>query len=287
MTSRLVAACIAVTSALAIAYHQVIPKLVRDWRDNDDYSHGFLIVPLIGYLVWQRRQALRTAVARPVAGGLLVVLLGVVMLAAGLLGAELFISRVSIPVTLAGIALFLGGWAHLRLLAFPLALMLLTIPIPAIIFNQVAFPLQLLASRFGAAALWTVGIPVLREGNIITLASTTLEVAEACSGIRSLVALFTLSLVYGYFNERATWKRAVLVVSIVPIAIVANAMRVTAIGVAAHLYGPTVVDGPFHSISGWLVFIVAFAVLLGVHRLMRLGRRTTPVAPQREMTAAV
>ena len=287
MKTRVVAAVIVVVSALAVAYREIVPKLVGDWAANDDYSHGFVIVPIIAYLLWKRRTALRTTPLRPVSAGLLIVLCGVGMLAAGVLGAELFISRVSLVVGLTGIVLFLAGWRHLRMVAFPLVLVLLTIPIPAIIFNQVAFPLQLLASRFGAATLWTIGIPVLREGNLITLASTTLEVAEACSGIRSLVALFTLSLVYGYFNERSMWKRAVLVVSIVPIAIVANALRVTAIGLAAHWYGPTVLDGPFHTVSGWLVFIVAFGVLLVVHRVISRRITHTVIAPHREVPVVV
>src|SRR5262249_57047776 len=136
---------------------------------------------------------------RPSAFGLVVLAGSVAVLLAGLLGSELFLSRISFIGALAGIVLFLFGWAHLRMLAFPLLFLLLMIPLPAIIFNQIAFPLQLLASRFGEVTLRALDIPVLREGNVISLATTQLEVAEACSGIRSLISLLTLGIVYGYF----------------------------------------------------------------------------------------
>jgi exosortase len=151
-----------------------------------------------------------------------------------------------------------------------LTFLLLMIPIPAIIFNQVAFPLQLLASRFGEAALQACDIPVLREGNVIVLANTTLEVAEACSGIRSLVSLLTLGIVYGYFADRRSWMRIVIALATVPIAIVANGLRVAGTGIAAHYYGPEAAHGFFHTFSGWLVFAFAFGALVTlIHAILR------------------
>jgi exosortase len=193
---------------------------------------------------------------------------GIALLLAGLLGAELFVSRVSILGTLAGMILFLYGWSYLRILAFPLAFLLLMIPIPAIIFNQITFPLQLLASRAGEYAISTAGIPVLREGNVIVLANTTLEVAEACSGIRSLITLITLGLVYGYCADPRGWVRTFLVLSAVPIAIVANGARVAGTGMAAHWWGPEAAEGFFHEFSGWIVFIAAFTMILAMHGLI-------------------
>ena len=192
-----------------------------------------------------------------------------IVLVAGVLGAELFLSRVSMIGLVAGTIWFVFGWPHVRLLTFPLAFLLLMIPIPTILFNQIAFPLQLLASRFGEGALRVCGIPVLREGNVIVLATTTLEVAEACSGIRSLISLLTLGLVYGYFVDRRPLVRAVIALSTVPIAIVANGLRVAGTGVAAHYFGPEAAQGFFHTFSGWLVFVVAFLLLLGVIHVLR------------------
>src|SRR5262249_33085011 len=155
-------------------------------------------IPVAAYFTWQRRDALRRAPLRPSSLGLVLLATGILLLLAGLLGAELFLSRVSLVFVLTGAVLFVLGWSHLRILAFPLAMLLLMIPIPSIIFNQIAFPLQLFASRVGEAAISAANIPVLREGNVLVLANTSLEVAEACSGIRSLVSLITLGLVYGY-----------------------------------------------------------------------------------------
>jgi exosortase len=267
-TARTALAVAAIGASFVLVFHEVLVKLVHDWATDDNYSHGFLIVPIALYFAWERRARLAAAVARPSALGLLLVVASVLVLGAGMLGAELFLTRVSILGVCAGTVLFVLGWQHLRLLAFPLAFLLLMIPIPAIVFNQVAFPLQLLASRFGELALTLFGVPVLREGNVIVLANTTLEVAEACSGIRSLVSLLTLAIVYGYFMDSRVAARIALALSAIPIAIVANGVRVAGTGLAAHFVGPAAAEGFFHTFSGWLVFLVAFAMLFLVQRLL-------------------
>jgi exosortase len=169
---------------------------------------------------------------------------------------------------LAGTVIFMAGWEHLSILAFPIAFLLLMIPIPAIVFNKLAFPLQLVASRFGEAVLTTLGVPVLREGNVITLATTSLEVAEACSGIRSLISLLTVAIVYGCFLESRVWVRIALALAAIPVAIVANGVRVAGTGLTAHYFGAEAAEGFFHSFSGFLVFLVAFLLLLIIHRLL-------------------
>jgi exosortase len=261
-----VLALLLVGLGFGLLYRNVIVKLVHDWGTDDNYSHGFLIVPIALYFVWERRAKLADAVPRHSALGLVVVALSVVVLGAGVLGAELFLTRVSMLGVLAGAILFVYGWQHLRTLAFPLAFLLLMVPIPAIIFNQIAFPLQLLASRFGEVVLMAAGVPVLREGNVITLSNTSLEVAEACSGIRSLISLLTLAIVYGYAIDRRNWTRVALAVASIPVAIIANGVRVAGTGIAAHFVGPEAAQGFFHEFSGWLVFVVAFVMLFAVQR---------------------
>ena len=251
----------ALIAAFVLCYWTVIAKLVHDWAHDDNYSHGFLIVPLALYFVWERRARLAAVRPRPNWFGLVVVVASLGMLIAGTLGAELFVSRVSIVFLIAGTVLFAAGVDALRILAFPIAFLFLMVPPPAIIFNQIAFPLQLLASRFGEATLQALSIPVLREGNLITLANTTLEVAEACSGIRSLISLLTLGIVYGYFADPRLSIRTIIALSAVPIAIVANGLRVAGTGVAAHYYGAEAAEGFFHTFSGWVVFIVAFVLM--------------------------
>jgi exosortase len=251
-------------------YQHVIAKLVHDWYTDDNYSHGFLIVPIALYFVWERRARLKEAVRQPSSWGLAIVLVSMAMLLAGILGSELFLTRFSILGTLTGAILFLYGWNYLKIILFPIAFLLLMIPIPAIIFNQIAFPLQLLASRFGEIALVACSIPVLREGNVIQLANTSLEVAEACSGIRSLVSLLTLGIVYGYFTDSRTWVRILLAIGTIPIAIAANGVRVAGTGIAAHYYGAEAAQGFFHSFSGWIIFIAAFIMMFLLYRIIML-----------------
>jgi exosortase len=255
--------------SFAVLYRNVIAKLVFDWGHDDNYSHGFLIVPLALYFVWERRQRLLDAPRHHSALGLVVLAGSLLMLFAGILGAELFLTRVSIVGVIAGCVLFVLGWRHLRILAFPIAFLLLMIPIPAIIFNQIAFPLQLLASRFGEMTLNLWNIPVLREGNVIVLANTTLEVAEACSGIRSLVSLLTLGIMYSYFSDRRPWVRIAITLVTIPIAIISNGLRVAGVGIAAHYYGAETATGFLHTFSGWVLFLVAFAMLILIMRALQ------------------
>jgi exosortase len=257
-----------------LLYGGVIRHLVHDWINDENYSHGFLIVPLALYFVWERRKRLASLPMAPSNLGLVIVLGSLGVLLAGVLGAELFLTRVSLVGLTAGSIAFLLGWRALRVLAFPVALLMLMIPIPALIFNQIAFPLQLLASQVGETALRTLGVPVLREGNVIVLANTSLEVAEACSGIRSLISLLTLGIVYGYFSDPRGGVRVAIALSTIPIAIASNGARVAGTGIAAHYIGPEAAEGFFHTFSGWLMFVAAFLMLFVIVRLIiRLAPR--------------
>ncbi|MCA1651640.1 MAG: exosortase/archaeosortase family protein, partial [Acidobacteria bacterium] len=197
----LAAAALLAVSGFVVLYVNVVAKLIHDWATDDNYSHGFLIVPIALYLAWERRARLATARVRGNYLGLVVLIGSVLVLMAGVLGAELFLTRISIIGVVIGMILFVWGWNYLRILAFPVAFLILMVPLPAIVFNQIAFPLQLLASRVGEVTLAAANIPVLREGNVIVLANTSLEVAEACSGIRSLISLLTLGIVFGYLVD--------------------------------------------------------------------------------------
>jgi exosortase len=250
-------------------YSAVFSRLMQDWLHDDNYSHGFLILPVAMYFVWERRQRLMTLQRRPHAFGLVIVLLSSAMVVGGTLGAELFTTRIALLGTIVGSVIFLCGWSHLQLLAFPIGFLLLMIPLPTIIFNQIAFPLQLTASKLGEVTLAAVGIPVVREGNVIYLAHSTLEVAEACSGIRSLVSLLTFGIIYGYFTDRRTTVRLAIACSTVPVAIAANGLRVAGTGIAAHFYGEAAATGFLHTFSGLLMFAASLAILSLTTRLVR------------------
>jgi exosortase len=270
LTARLAAAVGVLVVSFTLLYWPVLLKLVADWGTDDNYSHGFFIAPLAAFFVWERRARLAALPIRPSIAGAIAILASLGLLVAGLLGAELFLSRISMIGLLAATILFVLGWRHLVALAFPIAFLLLMIPIPAIVFNQVAFPLQLLASQTGEVALRAFAIPVLREGNVMVLANTTLEVAEACSGIRSLISLLTLGIVYGYFIDPRGSVRVLLALATVPIAIFTNGLRVAGTGIAAHYYGMSAAEGFFHTFSGWMVFVAAFVLLLVASKALRL-----------------
>ena len=262
-------------AAFGFLYRAVIAKLVYDWTYDGNFSHGFLIVPIAAYLVWERRKKLAATPIEPTVVGLVLLVGSLATLAAGILGAELFLSRVSMVGVIGSVVLFTTGWRFLRVLMFPLAFLLLMIPIPAIVFNQISLPLQLLASKAAEYTLQMAHIPVLREGNVIVLANTSLEVAEACSGIRSLISLVTLAIVYGYFSDARVWARFVLTLAAVPVAVVSNAARVAGTGVAAHYYGPQAAEGFFHTFSGWMLFLVAFVMLFAIQKLLGAGTPST------------
>ncbi|HEX8027056.1 MAG TPA: exosortase A [Vicinamibacterales bacterium] len=255
--------------AMAVVYWDVLRELVHAWYTDDNYSHGFFIVPLALYFAWERRAMFDSKPIKPSFFGLVVVAGSLFLLIAGTLGAELFLTRIAVIGTLTGAILFIFGWQRLYVLFFPLAFLLLMVPLPAIIFNKIAFPLQLLASNVGEYTINSLDIPILREGNVLILANAKLEVAEACSGIRSLVSLFTLGLVFGYFVDQRAWVRGVIALSSVPVAILANGLRVASAGVAAHNFGPAGAEGLFHEFSGWVVFVIAFLMMMVIQRLLQ------------------
>jgi exosortase len=282
VTRRSLVALGLVGAVTLLVYFPVLTSLARQWASDDNYSHGFLVAPFAFYFAWLRRRDLAALPVQPHWTGLVVVLASLAVLLAGRLGAELFLARVSLIGLIAGVILFLYGTRHLRVLAFSVAFLLLMVPLPAVVFNQLAFPLQLLASRAGEAVLAASSIPVLREGNILVLPTTTLEVVEACSGIRSLVSLLTLALVLGKLTEPRLWKRVALALLALPVAIAANAARVAGTGLTAEWISPQAAEGFFHEFSGWVMFVVAFSLLLGAQRLLSLRPRLgVPARPPR------
>lgn len=277
---------LAITFAILFTYAAVLVKLSRDWWADENYSHGLLVPFIIGYILWLQRDKLAAEPARPsVLLGGLAVAFSLFALWTGVAGAELYTQRMSLVLLIAGTTVYFFGLRFLRLLLVPLALLILAIPIPAIIFNKIAFPLQLFASRCAVWSMSMLGIPVLRQGNVIELKplnsfdTKKLEVVEACSGIRSLMTLITLAVVFAYFTYPRSddsngprgkfgwlrsfgfWRSVIIVGSAVPIAIVTNAARVSGTGILSHYYGTGVADGFFHSFSGWAIYIVAFLLL--------------------------
>jgi exosortase len=255
---------------LIACYAPVLKSLIHQWDSDPDMGHGFFVPLIAGFIVWQYRAELAAIRPEPNWWGLLLVVFGGVQLIIGTLGAELFTTRVSFVVTLIGVVWTLGGNAMLKKLAFPLFLLFFMVPIPAVIYSALTFKLQIVASQLADTALTVFSIPVLREGNILELPNQRLSVVEACSGIRSLLSLTFLSLVYGYFFERKTWVRVVLFASTIPIAIVANASRVTITGMITQIK-PELAEGFFHEAEGWVIFMVALVILIIWHQMLVRG----------------
>ena len=250
---------------LVVAYLPTLIRLVEQWENSEDMSHGFFVPIVAGYIAWQKREEILRTESKPNWLGAVLVLLAGIQLLVATLGAELFLARTAFVFAVWGSVLFLGGWKVFRIVLFPLLLLLLMIPIPEIIYQQITFPLQLLASELAEKVLFFLGYPVLREGNVLELASQKLQVVEACSGIRSLLALTFLSLVYGHFFTRTMWIRFALLIATVPVAIAANAGRVTFTGILSEI-DPEYATGFFHTASGWVLFLVAFVLLTFVHQ---------------------
>jgi exosortase len=262
-----------VAVSCAVTYGSIAIALARQWLSDDEYSHGLVVLPLAVWFAWRRRSRLAEIPPRPSAWGFVLLASGLVLLISGTLGAELFLTRLSlIVVTAAGVLTFFGP-RHLRTLAFPIGFLVLMVPLPAVLLNEVTLPLQLLASAVGESALRAVDIPVLREGNVLELAEVRLEVADACSGIRSLLSLLTVAVVLGELRGDSRTLRVTLALATVPIAIVANAARVGLTGIAAHMAGPTVADGFLHTFSGWVMFLLTLAIFFAAHHVVsRVGR---------------
>ena len=259
----------AIAVLLALMYWKIAAKLVTDWYEIPDYSHGFLVPFFALFLLWDKRPTLRRMIVQPAWKGLPLLLFGIVMLFFGVYGAELFLSRTSFVVIVAGLIWTFCGRSILREVLFPLGVLLLAIPFPEIVFNQITFPLQLLASRAASNLLPLLGVPVFREGNVIQLPVMKLEVAEACSGIRSLMSLFTLSVFYGYFLERTPTRRWIMALASIPIAVCANALRIVGTGLCVQYWDPSKAEGFFHEFSGWVMFVISLSCLYLLHRVLR------------------
>jgi len=255
---------------LCALYYRVAIKLVYDWYTLPDYSHGFLVPLFAAFLVWDKRKELSTTPIKQSWAGIALVVFSIAVLVLGVYGVELFTARMSFVLLLTGLIWTFFGWAMVRALRFPLLVLILAIPFPAIVFNQITFPLQLLASRIASDVLPLLGVPTLHEGNVIKLPIMDLEVAEACSGIRSLMSLFTLAVFYGYFLERTTSRRVILALASIPIAVTANVARIVGTGLCVQYWDPEKALGFFHEFSGWVMFVISLVCLYLVHRAMGL-----------------
>jgi exosortase D (VPLPA-CTERM-specific) len=277
---------VALLVLVGLLYGSVLVRLFLEWvgpSHDPNFEHG-IFVPLFAlFILWENRKKLQAIGPAPSWTGLPLIVLGLLLLIIGDFGAENFSSRGSLLILLAGLIVLFRGWRFFRAVLFPWAFLFLMIPVPTLVMQHVTFPLQLLASKLATAMLDLVNVPVLREGNQIMLPAMPLDVAEACSGIRSLLTLVTLSIIYGYLLERRFWMRIFLVFSAVPIAVAANSFRIFGTGLIVQYWDPEKGKGFYHTFSGWLIYVVALIMFFALHRLVSLifppGSKSDSIAP--------
>jgi exosortase len=244
-------------------------RMANQWWQDPNYTHGFFVPVFSLFLLWERRAKLAAIRIAPAWSGLVILLFALMTLVVGTIKSEFFLYRLSVLLFIAGLVVFLAGWKHLAAISFPLAFLVLMVPSPTLV-EHITFPLQIIASKTASFLLMVAGVPTVREGNIIFLPSAQLEVAEACSGIRSLFSLFTLTIVYGYMAETKIGVRVLLAVVAVPISVFANALRIAFTGVMVEGWGVERAEGTIHALSGWFVFIASLALIFLLHRLVQI-----------------
>lgn len=255
-------------ASIVLLYAPIVSEMVKDWYNDDNYSHGFVVPLIAGYFIYVKRRELFEAQVVPAWSGFIVISAGLLQLLAAWLGVEYFNMRASLVVVLIGCVLFIFGMRVFKVCRVSLLYLFLMIPIPYIIYDAVAFPLKLFVTKVSVAFLQLLGVIVLQEGNIIMFPSVTFEVADACSGIRSLMSLVALSVAYAYFLKISTLKRWILIVSSVPFAIITNAVRVIVTGILAQWWGAKAAEGFFHEFAGMAVFALAMVMLVGLGSLL-------------------
>ncbi len=265
-----------IAASFICLYVNTFAMLIADWKTDDDFSHGFLIPIISGYLIWINRAKLTAVRIQPSSWGIAVICFALILYVAGILGAELFIQRSSMIVCLMGISLYLFGWKITKQVSFPLVYLFFMIPIPAIIWNQIAFPMQLMAAKLSASVIQLLGIAVLREGNILHLSNTSLEVVNACSGLRSLTALLALSAAFAYLSNLKLLSKWILFLSAAPIAIIVNIVRLTFTSILVDSYGSGILSGLVHELTGVMIFGIALISLWGCYQaLSSIEKRQT------------
>ncbi|MDR3090441.1 MAG: exosortase/archaeosortase family protein [Desulfobulbaceae bacterium] len=262
-------------AALLLLYWPFLGGLIQDWDENPDYSHGYFIPFIAASMIYSRRDKLVATTAKPMNSGLPLVALGLCLLIVGKVAAEFFAQRLSLLVVLLGLVAFCGGRPFLRLLASPILYLIFMIPLPAIIWNQIAFPMQIFSTTLTEKIIYMLGIPVFREGNVLHLAETTLEVVAACSGLRSLLTMFALAAALAFFSDFSPRRKAALFFSAIPVAVLANIIRLTGTAFLANIYGPQVAEGFLHEFSGLVVFFLGLLMLIGVHNFLAHFRHAT------------
>jgi exosortase D (VPLPA-CTERM-specific) len=253
-----------------------VDNMMAKW-ETPEYSHGYLIPLVAGFLVWQRKDELERLALPAAWSGLGVVLVGLFLFLAGELATLYVVTQYAFLVVLVGIALATVGWAGVKKLWAPLLILFFMVPLPNFLYNNLSAQLQLISSEWGTAIIRALGISVHLEGNVIDLGEMKLQVVEACNGLRYLFPLITVGFIVAYFYQGALWKRGLVFLSAVPITVIMNSLRIAVTGILVDNYGTAHAEGFLHDFEGWVVFMAAFGMMLGLMWLLTLiGRERRP-----------
>ncbi len=256
---------------LTSTYYQTFATLITQWNTNPDYSHGFFIPFIFLYMIWHVQKEKAFSALQPTDWGLLPLAVGVAIQTVSLVGSEHFLQGISLLIVLWSLSLYLGGWRIAKSLSMPIGYLIFMIPLPAIIWNKFSLLLKLQASNIASFLLIHItNIPFIQEGNLFHLSRGTLEVADACSGLRSLISLLAMGALIAFISKIALWKRLTLVIATIPIAIATNVLRLITLVDLANRYGIGVADSFLHTFSGIVVFVIGLALLLGINSMLRL-----------------
>ena len=261
-TKHLIVGSLALICVILLCYAEILFKMAQQWVFDPNYSHGFLIPILSGYLIWRNKNAFNLSDIRPTPKGLAVLVFGLLLLIIGKAGSEFFVMRVSFIVVLFGLLLFIVGTEITKKFLFPIGFLIFMIPLPYVFYNDISLPLKLLTVSFSTKFLSLVGIPFAREGNIIHLTQTSLHVIDACSGLRSIISLLALAALFAHLTQNSIWRKPLLTFLAIPIAVISNFFRITATAVIVNFHGPKLAEGILHNLSGVISFAVAFILLI-------------------------
>jgi exosortase len=259
--SRRTFAFLTIALPLAAAYGLVVLGLARQWAEDANYAHGFVVIPMAAWLAYRRRERFHAQPSAPAAAGFVLFGLGALAYLAGIAAAELFTTRVSLVLVVGALVWIVHGRARARVMAFPILFLLCMIPVPYVLYYQLTFPLQVESSRYAAALLSAAGMPVVREGNILNLEGYSLEVVSACSGLRSIMTLITLALFLTDFTRLSRTSKVILVAAAIPVAVAANVGRLALTASIAAIRGPEAAESFLHDLSGLVVFIAGLVAL--------------------------
>lgn len=255
-------------ASIVMVYWPIVNDMVLTWLNDENNSHGFIVPIVSAYLIWKRRDELLAQPVSPSLGGLLITVAGAGLLILGWLATEYFTMRFSLVVVLTGCVIYWYGWRVASVSAGPLAYLVLMIPVPAVLYDAAAFPLKLFVTKFSVAFMKAIDIMVVREGNVMAFPNITLEVVNACSGLRSLTSLLAIGLAYVMLFVKFRWQKYILITLIFPIALAANMVRVIGTGILAQYFGVAAAEGFFHEFAGLVIFLASLGILTAVHGMM-------------------